>query len=54
MEPPLLNYGIPWLFMQTYNPFMEKNIFIMETNNSMVELKNQVCGYAILDVYGTT
>ena len=35
----LLNCGIPWLFIHTYNQFMEVNSFIMETHNSMVELQ---------------
>ena len=35
---PLLNYGSPWLFMHTYNQFMDVNSFIMEIHNSMVEL----------------
>ena len=39
---PLLNYGIPWLFMHTYNQFMEVNSFIKETHNLMVELQSSV------------
>ena len=35
----LLNYGIPWFFMHTYNRFMEVNNFIIETNNSTVQLQ---------------
>ena len=49
----LLNYGIPWFFMHTYNRFMEVNNFIIETNNSTVQLQNKACGYAILDVSGS-
>ena len=32
---PLLNYGSPWLFMHTYNQFMDVNSFIMEIHNSI-------------------
>ena len=35
---PLLHYGSPWLFMHTYNQFMDVNSFIMEIHNSVVEL----------------